>query len=77
MNRPARIRNAVFSMVTVLSLGFGAAQAFAAPRASAETAMEACTSLDVYRCNQSCKSRGYFAGTCEVLSNGYKYCNCF
>ena len=79
MNVSSRLRNAVFSAATVLSLGFGAAQAFAAPRApeAVGAAMAECTSYDIYYCNQSCKSRGYFAGTCEVLSNGYKYCNCF
>jgi hypothetical protein len=76
MNVSTQARNAVFAVATVLSLGFGAAQAFAAPRA-AETSMTACTSYDVYYCNQSCKSRGYFGGTCAELSSGTKYCNCF
>lgn len=79
MNVSTQARNAVFAVATVLSLGFGAAQAFAAPRApeAVSASMAECTGTDIYYCGQSCRSRGYFGGTCEVLSNGFKYCNCF
>lgn len=73
-----RIKRAVFSVVTVLALGFGAAQAFAAPSAPQKAGTAAaCTDLQSYYCGQSCKSRGYPWGTCAELPGGGTYCNCF
>jgi hypothetical protein len=77
MTGSARVRNVVFSLATTLALGFGAAQAFAAPGAAAGAAVQACTSLQSYRCGQDCKSRGYPWGTCAELPDGSTYCNCF
>jgi len=47
-------KSAVFAMVTTVSLGFGAAQAFAAPRAPAENE-RACTNS---YCSKVCGTLG-------------------
>jgi hypothetical protein len=49
----------LFALATVSALGFGAAQAFAAPAAGAQA--RACTSA---QCNADCRARGYDGGIC-------------
>ena len=68
-----RIRNAAFSLVTVLALGFGAAQAFAAPAARPAEAAFYCSPTS---CNFNCKQRGAAGGFCEDLG-GYQSCACY
>lgn len=54
------IHRGFFALATAASLGFGAAQAFAAPAAAAaETAV--CTNAE---CNTWCRSQGYDGGIC-------------
>ena len=70
----SRIRNAFFSAATVLALGFGAAQAFAAPSApQRDGAALACAQP---YCYNSCRSSGYLGGFCEEF-NGSTYCECY
>jgi hypothetical protein len=73
MTGSARIRNTVFSLATVLTLGFGAAQAFAAPSAPQKGAAMAC---NISTCMWLCQRSGYSAGFCEEF-NGSSYCECF
>ena len=49
----------LFALATASALGFGAAQAFAAP--SEATAARACTNA---QCNTWCRSQGYDGGIC-------------
>jgi hypothetical protein len=49
----------LFALATVAALGFGGAQAFAAPRPAA--AMRACTNA---QCDADCKRWGYDGGIC-------------
>jgi hypothetical protein len=75
MTGRAQIRNAVFSLATALSLGFGAAQAFAAPGAPLQSNADSCTGTQWNQCYYSCRSQGYRSGICE-LYNGYPVCEC-
>ena len=52
-------RKGFFTLATVAALGFGTAQAFAAPAPAAE--VRACTSA---QCNLDCQRRGYDGGIC-------------
>lgn len=69
-----RIRNVVFSAVTLLALGFGAVQAFAAPSAPKKGAT--CSGTQWNTCYYRCKSMGYMSGSCELV-NGYPVCDCY
>jgi hypothetical protein len=66
-----RIRRAIciglFSAATVSALGFGAAQAFAAPSAPARA-----TVCGDERCDAICVSKGYAYGDCSTGA-----CRCF
>lgn len=73
MNGASRIRNAVFAAVTALSLGFGAAQAFAAPGAPAKG--DAVLACNPATCSYDCTRRGYYGGIC-MSYNGTLYCYC-
>lgn len=73
MTGSARRRNVVFSVATLLTLGFGAVQAFAAPRAQADAARRACS---LASCDYGCRSRGYLGGLCDEV-NGTQYCECY
>lgn len=76
MTGSTRIRNAVYSAATVLALGFGAAQAFAAPGAPQKDAGASCSGTQINSCYYSCRSRGYMSGICELSSSGYPLCEC-
>lgn len=76
MTGSARIRNGVFSLATVLTLGFGTVQAFAAPGAPQQKNEESCTGAQWSTCVNRCRSQGYMGGTCE-LYNGYPLCDCY
>jgi hypothetical protein len=52
-------QRSLFALATASALGFGAAQAFAAPAAPAEA--RACTNA---QCNLDCRARGYDGGVC-------------
>jgi hypothetical protein len=52
-------RRACFALATAAALGFGAAQAFAAPGVSESRA--ACTNA---QCNDDCRRMGYDGGIC-------------
>ncbi|HEU4883867.1 MAG TPA: hypothetical protein VFT45_16525 [Longimicrobium sp.] len=52
-------RRGIFALATAAALGFGAAQAFAAPAQAAGA--WACTNA---QCNLDCKARGYDGGIC-------------
>lgn len=70
MNRvTVGFRKGAFAAVMVASLGFGAAQALAAPSASA---VRAATSCSDERCDAICVSRGYSYGDCSTGA-----CRCF
>lgn len=58
-----RMQGAVLALATVASLGFGAAQALAAPREAA--AAERCTD---YTCRSRCINLGYAGGSCSGAS---------
>ena len=55
--------------ITVMFLGFGAAQAFAAPASSEQTRL-AC---DFFTCDESCRAAGYSAGSCTYKD----VCRCY
>ena len=67
-----RIRSAAFSLVTVLALGFGAAQAFAAPVAKPAAALY-CSPTS---CDLNCRQRGAAGGFCEDRG-GFQSCACY
>jgi hypothetical protein len=75
MNGSSRIRNAAFAAATVLALGFGAAQAFAAPQPAVKSGEKAfyCSPTS---CNFDCQRRGAVGGFCENLG-GYQSCACY
>ncbi|HEU4881680.1 MAG TPA: hypothetical protein VFT45_05530, partial [Longimicrobium sp.] len=67
-----KLRNGLFSAVTVAALGFGATQVFASPGAGA--AARACSvQRDIY-CNGWCQSQGWDAGRCNPLYTGGCQC---
>ena len=74
MKVSTRVRNAVFSLTTVLALGFGAAQAFAAPAAKPDA--KAAFYCSAYSCNFDCQRRGALGGFCETIG-GYSRCECY
>jgi hypothetical protein len=53
-----RTQRSLFALASVAALGFGAAQAFAAPAAADA---RACTTA---QCNLDCRARGYDGGVC-------------
>lgn len=64
------LRKALFASVTALALGFGAAQAFAAPAPAADAKNSLyCSQAS---CNYDCRRRGYSGGFCGAV-----YCNCY
>ncbi|HEY0018841.1 MAG TPA: hypothetical protein VGC13_21250 [Longimicrobium sp.] len=68
-----RFRNAAFSLATVLTLGFGAVQAFASPQPAKAGSKAYCAA---YSCDLNCRQRGALGGFCE--SNGYTtFCSCY
>jgi hypothetical protein len=69
MNRvTVGLRKGLFAAVMVAALGFGAAQALAAPRAAARAA----NTCSWERCDAICVSRGYSYGDCSTGA-----CRCF
>jgi hypothetical protein len=54
-----RTQRGLFALATAAALGFGAAQAFAAP--AAPGARAACTTA---QCNLDCRRMGYDGGVC-------------
>lgn len=63
------LRKALFASVTALALGFGAAQAFAAPAPAADEKALYCSE---FSCNYDCRRRGYSGGFCGAIS-----CSCY
>jgi hypothetical protein len=59
----------------VLALGFGAAQAFAAPGVAPKHGA-ARRSCDQAFCDNTCRSHGYSVGLCET-DYGTSYCTCY
>ncbi len=70
------IRNVIFSAATVLALGFGAAQAFAAPQPAAKAAEKAAY-CDYTSCNFNCRQlEGAAGGYCQDWG-GRLECVCY
>lgn len=69
MKNPAyRVGRTCLAAITVVSLGLGAVQAFAAP-AWADQARRAC---EPFTCEQNCIAAGYATGICT-----YRGCRCY
>lgn len=75
MSRSSRIVwNGLFAASMVLTLGFGAVQAFASPVAAPEAGKAFyCDSL---QCNSDCKRQGYDGGYCEYFYPSRATCVC-
>lgn len=68
-NRLSHLRRACLATITVLSIGFGAVQAFATPSSAFDT-RRACNNTT---CDESCIAAGYALGVCT--SKGL--CRCY
>lgn len=56
-------RQGLFAVATTFSLGFGAREALATPRAEARPM--ACTALWAAKCNELCQNKGWDYGVCD------------
>ena len=72
MSRTKMLRNGLFAAATLSALGFGAAQAFAAP--AAPTSRFACNPWDEPRCIEYCQNKGADTGTCD--ERYVNFCRC-
>ena len=68
-HRFSPVRRACLATLTVVSLGFGAVQAFATP-SSAVDARRACDNIT---CDQDCIAAGYALGACTPKGQ----CRCY
>lgn len=68
-NPVSRAGRTCLAAITAVSLGFGAAQAFASPASFVET-RRAC---DFFTCDESCIAAGYSAGMCTYKDQ----CRCY
>lgn len=78
MRRSARAGvRGVFGVLVVAGLGFGGAQAFAAPAAAAATA-GTCLKEDAAACNANCRETygNNYVGVCYADSWGNVSCGC-
>ncbi len=66
-SRPARV---LLALVTALSLGFGAATAFAAPGTARSAIIGTCTSQQ--DCQDKCVLAGGYEGICDIKGR----CHC-
>lgn len=65
------LRNGLIALATMSVLGFGAAQALAAPAGPA--GVRACGPFPSPNCNTWCQERGYSRGVCTPGNN----CKCY
>jgi hypothetical protein len=71
MIRTKVLRTGLFATMTAAALGFGGAQAFAAPAGVSDA--RACAPAPFNNCPEYCQSIGYDTGTCV----GGGYCKCW